>query len=47
MCFIIHKTTSELEHAIFTTLYFASSENTDRRYFLSNQEGNSPTNFIY
>jgi hypothetical protein len=29
MCFIVHKTTSELEHTILTTLYFAGVENTD------------------
>jgi hypothetical protein len=26
---IVHKTTSELEHTILTTLYLASAENTD------------------
>jgi hypothetical protein len=30
MCFIVHKTTLELEHVILTTLYFAGVENTDR-----------------
>jgi hypothetical protein len=29
MCFIVRKTTSELERAILTTLYFASAENTN------------------
>jgi hypothetical protein len=29
VCFIVHKTTSELEHAILTTLYFTSAKNTD------------------
>jgi hypothetical protein len=29
VCFIVSKTTSELEHVIFATLYFASVENTD------------------
>jgi hypothetical protein len=30
VCFIVHKTISELEHAILTTLYFAGVENIDR-----------------
>jgi hypothetical protein len=29
MCFVVRKTTSELQHAILTTLYFAGVENTD------------------
>jgi hypothetical protein len=29
VCFIVRKTTSELEHAILTILYFAGAENTD------------------
>jgi hypothetical protein len=29
VCFIIHKTTLELERAILTTLYLASAKNTD------------------
>jgi hypothetical protein len=29
MCFIVHKTTLELERVILTTLYFVSAENTD------------------
>jgi hypothetical protein len=29
MCYIVHKTTSELEHAILTTMLFAGAENTD------------------
>jgi hypothetical protein len=29
VCFIVHKTTSEQEHAILTTLYLAGAENTD------------------
>jgi hypothetical protein len=29
MCFIVHKTTSELEHAILTTLYLADAKNTN------------------
>jgi hypothetical protein len=29
MCFVVCKTTSELEHVILTTLYFASVENTN------------------
>jgi hypothetical protein len=29
VCFIVHKTTSELECVILTTLYFAGVENTD------------------
>jgi hypothetical protein len=28
MCFVVHKTTSELEHAILTTLYLAGAKNT-------------------
>jgi hypothetical protein len=29
VCFIVHKTTSELECLILTTLYFAGAENTN------------------
>jgi hypothetical protein len=29
MCFIVHKTNSELERAFLTTLYFVGAENTD------------------
>jgi hypothetical protein len=29
VCFVVHKTTSELEHAILTTLYLAGAKNTD------------------
>jgi hypothetical protein len=29
MFFVVRKTTSELEHMILTTLYFAGAENTD------------------
>jgi hypothetical protein len=29
VCFVLHKTTLELEHTILTTLYFAGAENTD------------------
>jgi hypothetical protein len=29
MCSVVCKTTSELEHAILTTLYLASAQNTD------------------
>jgi hypothetical protein len=29
MCYVAHKSTSELEHAILTTLLFAGIENTD------------------
>ncbi len=29
MCFIVHKTTSELEHVIVTTLYLTGAKNTD------------------
>jgi hypothetical protein len=29
VCFVVHKTTSELERAILTTLYFVGAENTD------------------
>jgi hypothetical protein len=29
VCFVIHKTTSELEHTILTTMYFAVTKNTD------------------
>jgi hypothetical protein len=29
VCFVVHKTTSELECAILTTLYLASAKNTD------------------
>jgi hypothetical protein len=29
VCFIVRKTTSELEHAILTTLYLADAKNTD------------------
>jgi hypothetical protein len=29
MCFIVHKTTSELEHVILTTLYLTGAKNTD------------------
>jgi hypothetical protein len=32
MCFIVHKTTSELEREILTTLYFAGAENTYRGF---------------
>jgi hypothetical protein len=30
VCFIVHKTTSELEHAILTTLYLAGTKNTNK-----------------
>jgi hypothetical protein len=29
VCFVVHKTTSELEHVILTTLYFVATKNTD------------------
>jgi hypothetical protein len=29
MCFVVHKTTSEQEHVILTTLYLVSAKNTD------------------
>jgi hypothetical protein len=29
MCFVVRKTTSELEHVILTTLYLPSAKNTD------------------
>jgi hypothetical protein len=29
VCFVVHKTTSEQEHAILTSLYLASAKNTD------------------
>jgi hypothetical protein len=29
LCFIVHKTTSELKRMILTTLYFIGAENTD------------------
>jgi hypothetical protein len=29
MCFVVHKTTSELKREILTTLYFVSAENTN------------------
>jgi hypothetical protein len=29
VCFVVHKTTSELERPILTALYFAGAENTD------------------
>jgi hypothetical protein len=31
MCYIIHNTTSELEHAILTILLFAGAKNTSRK----------------
>jgi hypothetical protein len=34
MCFIVHKTTLELERVILTTLYFASVENIDSNALL-------------
>jgi hypothetical protein len=30
MCFVVHKTTSELECVILTTLYLVGAKNTDR-----------------
>jgi hypothetical protein len=35
MCFIVHKTTLELEHMILTTLYLAGAKNTDRTLMLT------------
>jgi hypothetical protein len=29
VCFVVHKTTSEKEHTILTTLYHAIAKNTD------------------
>jgi hypothetical protein len=29
VCFVVHKTTSELECTILTTMYFTATENTD------------------
>jgi hypothetical protein len=33
--FMVHKTTSELEHTILTTLYFIGAENTNKYHILS------------
>jgi hypothetical protein len=32
VCFIVHKTTSELERAILTTLNFVGAENTGKKH---------------
>jgi hypothetical protein len=35
VCFVIHKTTSELECTILTTLYLAIAKNTENFYVLT------------
>jgi hypothetical protein len=35
MCFVVCKTTLEMEHAILTTLYLASVKNTDKMMLMN------------
>jgi hypothetical protein len=44
MCFVVRKTTSELEHMILTTLYLAGAKNTNK-YMLGFQKFARPTIF--
>jgi hypothetical protein len=39
VCFVVHKTISELEHAILTIVYLAGAKNTDKDPFADDDVG--------